>query len=116
MVSFYGRRLQEAHTTKYRGRLRAIEKRLKTPLYTLLADYEANETICHRVHDGFNIWQVEDGYKNSIYTVFLDSQTCFCSAAEYCAHLLLDKIIAILRNAAVSPATTLDVHYAPPYP
>ena len=107
MVSFYGRRLQEAHTTKYRGRLRAIEKRLKTPLYTLLADYEANENICRRVHDGFNIWQVEDGYKNSTYTVFPDSQTCFCSAAEYCAHLLLvDKII--LRNAAVSPATTLD--------
>ena len=108
MVAFYGRRLQEAHESRHRGRIRAMEKRCRVPLGHLWAAYQADEEVCCLIDDQSNVWRVKDNSKEAIFTVLPNSSLCLCpkskGQSEYCAHLLLvDKVQALKANAAPEP-------------
>ena len=95
MVAFYGRRLQEARETRFRGRLREMEKRCQSTLAVLAASYQVDRSICTKSDPNLNLWRVQDG--QAIYNVVPYAQTCTCSYShnnEICSHLLLvDKIM-----------------------
>ena len=108
LVAFFGRRLQEARDTRYRGRRREMEKRFQSELGVLIAAYQEDESICTRSDPGLNLWKVQDG--EAVYNVVQDAQTCTCAYSkshEWCAHLLLiDRIV----NAERNDQPTAEVH------
>ena len=110
MVAFYGRRLQEARETRFRGRRREMEKRCQSALCVLIAAYQEDESTCIRSGLGLNLWKVQDG--EALYNVVPDAQTCTCAYSkshEWCAHLLLiDRIVNVERNTEPTTESHMD--------